>query len=195
MDLFMGVVELAASIPVIAEVERDLAASFQVMRSVQNSKPILKSFRDVDAIRDRRNRKYLKATVDEQFRTELLLGILQYVSNALQSAALLDSLSCAGKLLERGTVAAASPGKLVRWVQKTFLPFVRERLPEGMLSPLITAAYDWGRQLQMTPASESLGAATPGTGGGAQRRRVGPLRTGPDRAGPDRDPVEPICCA
>jgi hypothetical protein len=64
MDLFMGVVELAASIPVIAEVERDLAASFQVMRSVQNSKPILKSLRDVGAIRDIHNRKYIRATVE-----------------------------------------------------------------------------------------------------------------------------------
>ena len=63
--------------------------------------------------------------------------------------------------------AAASPGDLVRWVQKRFLPFVRERLPECMLSPLLTAACDWGGQLQMTPASLGAAAATPGTGCGA----------------------------
>ncbi len=171
IDLFMEVVELAASIPVSAEVERDLAASFQVMRSVQNSKRILKSHRDVNAIRAGRNQNHLKAKADEQFRIELLLDILQYVSNAHQSAALLGSLSCAGEQLERGTVAAASPGpgNLVRWVQERFLPFVRERLPDCMLSPLLTAACNWGGQLQVTPASLGVAAAAPGTscGGGA----------------------------
>ncbi len=198
MDLFMAVVKLAASIPVSAKVERELAASFQVMRSVQNSKKrIVNSHRDVDAIWNGRNPKHLKAKGDEQFRTELLLDILQYVSNALRSAALLCSLSCAGEPLESGTVAAASPGDLVRWVQKRFLPFVRERLPECMLSPLLTAACDWGGQLQMTPASLGAAAATPGTGCGAgggssmltdarQHERSGPvISAGHQRSAPE----------
>jgi hypothetical protein len=85
------------------------------------------------------------------------------ISNALQSAALLGSLSCSGE--RRGTVVAAFRADLVRWVQTLFIPFVRERLPDCMLYPLLTASCDWGRQLYMTPASLGAAAAVPGTGG------------------------------
>jgi hypothetical protein len=97
-----------------------------------------------------------------QFRTKLVLEVLQYVSNALQSAALAGSLS--GKQ-RKTAVAAVFSASLVKWVQTRFIPFVRERLPDSMLSPLLTAACDWGGQLQTTPASLGAGAAAPGTGG------------------------------
>jgi hypothetical protein len=161
MELFEEVVTLVSTIPVSLEVERDLAASFRAMCR-QNRGPILTSHRDVDAIRGERSQHRVKAKSDEQFRTQLVLEILQYISNALQSAALAGSLS--GKQ-RKAAAAAAFSASLVKWVQTSFIPVVRERLPDSILSPLLTAAYDWGGQLQMTHASLGAAAAAPGTGG------------------------------
>jgi hypothetical protein len=136
-----------------------------VMRSAQNSKRILTSQRDVAAICSDRNRNNLRAKTDERFRTELVSDVLQYVSSALQSAALVGSLSGTDK--QRGAAAAAFHSSLVLWVQTRFLPFVRERLPDCMLSPLLTAACDYGGQLQTTQPSLDAAAAASGTGGRA----------------------------
>jgi hypothetical protein len=165
MGLFEQLFRLAATVPVSTEVERALARSFCMMRSEQK----IMTSRDIRAIKASRNPLHTRAKIDEDFRTELVLDLLQYVSNALESAALLGSLSSAGD--QQGTVAAAFRADLDRWVTTTFLPFVRERLPDCMLSPLFSAACDWGGQLQMIPVSLGAAAAAPaigcGAGGGA----------------------------
>jgi hypothetical protein len=161
VGLFEQLFQLAATVPVSTEVERALARSFRMMRS----KPNVMISRDILAIQAARNPMHARAKVDEDFRSELVLDLLQYVSNALESAALLGTLSSAGE--QQGTVAAAFPADLDRWVTTAFLPFVRERLPGCMLSPLLSAACDLGGQPQMTPASLSAvaGTAAPGPGG------------------------------
>ena len=165
MELFVEVLKLAASMPVSTEVERDLAMSFGAMRSAQNSRPILTSHRDVNAIRAERNPNHQKAKTDEIFRTKLIEDIVQYVTISLQSAELVCSLS------DRHRKAAAFRDDLVQWIQTRFLPVVRERLPDCMLSPLLTAAKislcNGDGQLQRIPASLGAAAAAPGTGGAA----------------------------
>jgi len=173
VGLFEQLFQLAATVPVSTEVERALARSFRMMRS----KPNVMISRDILAIQAARNPMHARAKVDEDFRSELVLDLLQYVSNALESAALLGTLSSAGE--QQGTVAAAFPADLDRWVTTAFLPFVRERLPGCMLSPLLSAACDLGGQPQLTPASLSAvaGTAAPGPGGAsmltAARRQRG----------------------
>ena len=164
VDLFVELIGLAATIPSDTEVERALAMNFQAMGSAQS---VLTSYQNVRTIQSARNANHRKAIADEQFRTELVSDLLQYVSNVLRSAAILGSLSGASK--RRGSVKAAFHADLVRWVHTDFIPSVRERLPDSMLSPLLAAAYDsdWCRQLQITPPSLSAAAASPGTGGGA----------------------------
>ena len=165
MVLFVEVLKLAASMPVSTEVERDLAMCFGAMRSAQNSRPILTSHRDVNAIRAERNPNHQKAKTDEIFRTKLIEDIVQYVTISLQSAELVCSLS------DRHRKAAAYRADLVQWIQTRFLPVVRERLPDCMLSPLLTAAKislcNGDGQLQRIPASLGAAAAAPGTGGAA----------------------------
>ena len=86
VELFVELLDLAATIPFDTEVERALAMNFQAMGGAQR---VLTSHKDVRAIQSARNPNHLKATADEQFRTELVSDLLQYVSNALQSAAIL----------------------------------------------------------------------------------------------------------
>jgi hypothetical protein len=186
----VDLVNLAANIPVSTEVERALYTSFLVMRSAQNSRLILKSHKDVAAMRSERNRNHIRAKTDNRFRTELVSDVLQYVSSALQSAALVGALSGADK--QRGTVATRFHANLVLWVQTHFLPFVRERLPNCMLSPLLTAACDWGGQLQTTEPLLDAAAAASETGVGAsmlsaarqQQRSVPAIGDGHQRSVP-----------
>jgi hypothetical protein len=186
----VDLLNLAATIPVRTEVERALDTSFRVMRSAQNSQLILKSHKDVAATRSERIRNHIRAKTDERFRTELVPAVFQYVSSALQSAALVGALSGADK--QRGTVAIRFHANLVWWVQTHFLPFVRERLPSCMLSPLLTAAYDWGGQLQTTEPLLDAASADSETGVGAsmlstarqQQRSVPAIGVGHQRSVP-----------
>ena len=166
MELFEEVVGLAAKIPVSHEIERYLAASFKSMSSDETDRRVLvTSYKDVAAIRTARNPNHVRAKTDEQFRTGLVVDVLQYVSSALQTAALAGSLSGADERIR--TSAAGFRAALNEWVQAVFLPSVRGRLPDGMLSPLLAAARDWCGQLQITPPSLGATAASPETGGGA----------------------------
>jgi hypothetical protein len=174
VELFLELLKLAVNIPVDTEVERALAVNFQLMGSGQS---VLTSNTDLRAIQSMRNPNHLKAIKDPEFRTELVSDLLLYVSNVLQTATLLDSLSGAGE--RRGTVRAEFRASLALWIQTVFLPYVRERLPDGKLSPLLAAECDWRGQLQITPPSRGAAAASPGTRGGASMLAAARLRQTP----------------
>ena len=127
MELFVELFALAATIPVSTSVERALDTSFRAMPSAKN---IVTSRRDIRAIQAGRNPNHAKARGDERYRTELVSDLIQYVSNALESAALLGSLSCARERKGTGAAACRADQDLVLWVQTQFLPFARERLPD-----------------------------------------------------------------
>jgi hypothetical protein len=107
MGLFVELFALAATIPVSTSVERALDTSFRAMPSAKN---IVTSRRDIRAIQAVRNPNHAKARGDERYRTELVSDLIQYVSNALESAALLGSLSGAR---ERKTTRAGRAGDKV----------------------------------------------------------------------------------
>jgi hypothetical protein len=174
VELFLELLKLSVDMPVDTEVERALAANFQVMGSGQS---VLTSYKNLRAIQSERNQNHLKALADQEFRAELVSDLLLYVSNVLQSATLLASLSGDGE--RRGTVRAEFRADLARWIQTVFLPSVRERLPDGILSPLLAAACDWRGQLQITPPSRGAAAASPGTRDGASMLAAARLRQTP----------------
>ena len=169
-ELFVEVVELVAKIPFSKEVESSLATSFQWIHA--KNRPTLASRRDITAILPERNRTRQRAATDELFRSKLMAEIVQYIANALNAAGV---IGCTMPGQVRQDSAEFRTGLTV-WVRTEFLPMVRGRLPDSVLSPLVIAA-------ETSPGNGDATAAAPlrlsalATGGSAglvsarQRRR------------------------
>ena len=147
-ELFVEVVELVAKIPFSKEVESSLATSFQCIHA--KNRPTLASRRDITAILPERNRTRQRAATDELFRSKLMAEIVQYIANALNAAGV---IGCTMPGQVRQDSAEFRTGLTV-WVRTEFLPMVRGRLPDSVLSPLVIAA-------ETSPGNGDATAAAP----------------------------------
>jgi hypothetical protein len=158
IGLFSELFKLAATLPDSTEVERALATSFRVMHSVQN---ILTSRKDVHAIQAERNPNHLNARADEHFRTELALDSLQYIFNALESAALLSSLlmcisdaqlSPLGKVVAHPTMLSVQNLPITPWTSANGLIRNTFRIcaPRRVSTPLCASLTMAGRATPST---------------------------------------------
>jgi hypothetical protein len=144
MELFLEVVNLVANAPHSKEVERSLAASFQVLNAEDG--PALASRKNISALRNSRNSHRQTADRDEEFRSKLLSEVLQYVANVLNAAELDCGL--------QGQPCSAFRTDLTDWVQSKLLPAIRGRLPNRFHSILLTAA-------EMSPGNGGAAVAAP----------------------------------
>ena len=158
---------VSSTMPVNTGVERELALSYRVLHSAQSDRPSFTSRKDVDSLRSERSEQRIRAKSDEIFRTHLLEGIVQFVTNSLRAADLACSLS---SFKDMKTLSAMA--QLVEWIQTLFLPLFRDRLPASMRSYFLDAEFqvtvnrnlrpsEKDRQRQRIPASLGAAAAAP----------------------------------